>query len=175
MEARPLRILDVGTGSGCIAITLSLALGETAEVMATDVSADALEVARENAAALGARVRFILSDFLADGLPSSGPFDLIISNPPYVDPDRVRPEVIDALRYEPMSALVAPGPDPDVFYRRLSRLGRSALSAGHGIMLLEINEFRVDECMVIFREEGWSRIEVRTDLGGHPRMLLVAP
>ena len=175
MEVRPIRILDIGTGSGCIAITLALALGAAAEVLATDVSADAIDVARGNANALGAGVHFILSDFLADGLPASGPFDLIISNPPYVDPSRVNPGVMEALRFEPISALVAPGPDPDIFYRRLGDLGRSALTPGHGTLLLEINEFRVQECIRIFREAGWARTEVRQDLGGHPRMLLVAP
>jgi release factor glutamine methyltransferase len=175
MDARPIRILDVGTGTGCIAITLALALGAAAEVLATDVSGEALEVARTNAVALGARVQFILSDFLADGLPDAGPFDLVISNPPYVDPSRVEPGVLEALRYEPFAALVAPGPDPDIFYRRLSHQGKPGLVPGHGVMLLEINEFRAEECLRLFREAGWARLEVRADLGGHPRMLLAAP
>ena len=174
MDTRPVRILDVGTGTGCIAITLALALADTAEVLATDISGDALEVARGNADVLGARVQFMVSDFLADGLPAAGPFDLIISNPPYVDPERVNPEVLDALRYEPITALVAPGPDPDIFYRRLSALGRGALTPGDGVMLLEINEFRVEDCLRVFRDDGWKRLEIRQDLGGHPRMLLAA-
>jgi release factor glutamine methyltransferase len=174
MEARPVRILDIGTGSGCIAITLALALGTAAEVLATDISGEALEVARGNAAALGARVRFIKSDFLADGLPATGPFDLIISNPPYLDPALVGPDVLEALRHEPLSALVAPGPDPDIFYRQLSLLGKRGLAPGHGVMLLEINEFRAEACLRLFREAGWSRLEVRADLGGHPRMLFIA-
>ena len=174
MDARPVRILEIGTGSGCIAISLALALAGAAEVLATDISGDALEVARENAAVLGARVQFILSDLLADGLPAAGPFDLIISNPPYLDPERVRPEVLEVLRFEPITALVAPGPDPDIFYRRLSALGRGAVTSGHGVMLLEINEFRVGECLQVFRDDGWPRLEIRHDLGGHPRMLLAA-
>jgi len=170
----PCRILDIGTGSGCIAITLALKLGAQAEVTALDVSGDALAIARENARRLGASVEWVQADFLEASMEDLGGFDLVISNPPYVDPSRVGPDVMEGLRFEPFPALVAPGPDPDIFYRHLARKGKHLLSPGRGRVLAEINEFRADLAREIFVAAGWGAVEVRNDLAGHPRMLLAA-
>ena len=112
---RPLRILDIGTGSGCLAVTLALEI-EGAEVHAVDISEDALFWARKNAEALGASVTFHLGDGLevARGLArDQGRFDLVVSNPPYVEP-REREELSAEVReHEPPLALYAPAEDPD--------------------------------------------------------------
>src|SRR5688572_6805925 len=103
------RVVDVGTGSGCLAVTLALECPGV-EVVAIDASARALEYARENAARLGAAVEFLLGDGLD---PFAGSFDLLVSNPPYVDPsqrDTLAPEVRE---HEPAEALFAPAGDPD--------------------------------------------------------------
>jgi len=92
-----------------------------------------------------------------------------VSNPPYIHPPEVSPEVLDALRFEPATALVAPGADPDIFYRRLSTWGRNAL-APDGRIFVEINEFRAEQIRGIFSGDGWE-VEVRSDLAGAPRML----
>lgn len=174
MPPGTLRLVDVGTGSGCIAITLAMKLGTRAEVLALDISRDALAVATRNAKRLEANVEFLQVDFLEAGLNGIGLTDLIISNPPYVDPNLAGPDVMAALQFEPREALVAPGPDPDIFYRQLSRAARSGLRPETGCIILEINELRWESIADIFHREGWRDVDIRQDLSGRPRMLRAA-
>jgi release factor glutamine methyltransferase len=127
------RIADVGTGSGCLAVTLALELPGS-RVAAVDIAPRALEYARENAARLGAEVEFLLGDGCA---PLAGPFELLLSNPPYVDPavaTELEPEVRE---YDPTEALFAPAGDPDHWARRLLREGAPRLAPG-GWILIEL-------------------------------------
>jgi release factor glutamine methyltransferase len=127
------RIADVGTGSGCLAVTLALELPGS-RVEAVDVSPRALEYARANAKRLGADVEFRLGDGLA---PLAGPFDLVLSNPPYVDP-AVAPTLAPEVReHEPREALFAPAGEPDHWARRLLRQGVALLAPG-GWLLVEL-------------------------------------
>lgn len=129
------RVLDVGTGSGCIALTLALEL-EGAEVVAVDASEAALEVARSNAQALGAEVELVHGDGLEVG-DQRGPFDLVLSNPPYVDPgvrDELEPQVRD---HEPAEALFAPEGDLDHWARALFERAERWLRPG-GLLAVEL-------------------------------------
>jgi len=132
-----LRILDIGTGSGCIAITLSLELPEC-EVWACDISEGALGVAQKNAGALGGKVSFFRTDILTDGL-MQGPFDVIVSNPPYVCEGEKPLLEKNVLEYEPPLALFVPDEDPLVFYRKIAEQAHGQLS-GTGVLYFEINE-----------------------------------
>jgi release factor glutamine methyltransferase len=134
-ELAPRRIADLGTGSGCIAVTLALEI-EGAEVTAIERSADALAFARQNAEALGAAVRFVEGDVL-EALDREGRFDLLVCNPPYVDPkDRatLAPEVAE---HEPAAALFAPADDPDFWVRTLLERSATWLAPG-GTLLVEL-------------------------------------
>jgi release factor glutamine methyltransferase len=164
------RILDIGTGSGCIAVTLKKRLGDRAEVVAIDISPGALEIARYNSQHLEAPVEFELRDFLEEGLSGLGCFDIIVSNPPYISKALVEEEILHQLKYEPDTALYPIGPDPDVFYLRISTEGRAGLKEG-GACFLEINEFRALEIEGYFKGIGWEGVEIRIDLQGMPRML----
>jgi release factor glutamine methyltransferase len=162
----PRLLVDVGTGSGCIAVTLSLELPQHS-VAATDVSAAALDVAGANAARLKARVAFFQHDILGEPLPWQP--DVIVSNPPYVtdvDKESLAPNVI---RYEPAFALFA-GPDPMTFYRALAREGRHSLKPG-GRVYAEIHERHGDAVAGLFRSAGFRRAEVNQDLAGKDRFL----
>jgi len=165
-----LRILDIGTGSGCIAIVLKKRLGDRADVVAIDISQEALQVARFNSQQLEAPVEFILRDFLLDGLGGLGRFDIIVSNPPYVSKAIAGEEIVQRLKYEPDAALYPIGPDPDIFYRKISLEGPTGLVEG-GTCFLEINEFRAREIEGYFKASGWDGVEIRIDLQGMPRML----
>jgi release factor glutamine methyltransferase len=160
-------VLDVGTGSGCIALSLAAEL-PGAEVEATDLSAAALAVARENARRLGlaARVRFHEGDLLA---PVSGrSFDLIASNPPYVDPAAaLEPEVRD---HEPALALFPPG-GPLALYERLLPQAASALRPG-GFLLLELGIGQADDVGKLVAAAGLAVDDVARDLQGIPRTLV---
>jgi len=129
------RIADVGTGSGCIAITLALELAGS-RVVASERSAPALEQARANAAHLGAQVEFRLGDGLAP-LDEDAPFDALLMNPPYIDPavrGTLEPEVRD---HEPPEALFTPAGDPDHWVKRLAREAPGRLAPG-GFLLVEL-------------------------------------
>jgi release factor glutamine methyltransferase len=159
------RIVDVGTGSGAIAITLALETG--AEIIATDISSEALAVAAGNAAQLRARVEFLQTDLLAALFDSS--LDLVASNPPYVtDADRatMQREVRD---WEPELALFA-GDDGLAIYRRLIPEAWRVLRPG-GHLALEIGFGQRDAVAELTRD--WTDIEIRHDLAGIPRVLLV--
>jgi len=166
-----LTILDIGTGSGCIAISLKRRVRK-AEVWACDVSEAALAVATKNAATLGTEVNFIRLDFLQkaewDRLPS---FDIIVSNPPYVpakDKAQMDPNV---LHYEPATALFVPDNDPLVFYHAIAAFGQTHLNKG-GIVYTEIHESMGDAASGIFREAGYQT-ELKKDMQGKERMLRI--
>lgn len=163
------RILDIGTGSGCIALTLALELPE-AEVHATDLSGDAIELARLNAAELGAAVRFSVADFHSDQPYGQQAFDIIVCNPPYIA--RSEWEQMDASvrEHEPEMALYAPGEDPLGVYRRLAELGMEYLNSG-GWLYLELNSLRADEIRKELDSTSYESIKLLKDMQGNDRML----
>ena len=161
-------ILDIGTGSGCIAITVALALPQ-ARVTAWDISTDALAIAAGNAHRLGASVRFEHQDAL-NAPNDEERWDVIVSNPPYIC-DRERADMSDnVLSYEPELALFVPDSDPLLFYRAIARYASKALKPG-GRLLFETNTAYVHEVAQAMADEGFTAIEVRNDCFGKPRMV----
>ncbi|MCL1878549.1 MAG: peptide chain release factor N(5)-glutamine methyltransferase [Defluviitaleaceae bacterium] len=159
------RILDVCTGSGCIALALAHTLGDCAEITAIDISLDALALARENAEKLNLsdRVNFLHSDLL-DKIPQSEKFDLIVSNPPYIASSEI-PALDPSVRdYEPHLALNG-GADGLDLYRRLIAQSKKALHKG-GALFLEIGPPAVADLM---RDAG--DVEVLNDYAGLPRIV----
>lgn len=165
----PLRVLDAGTGSGCIAVALALGM-PGASVEAWDLSEAALAVARANAEACGARVRFARRDLLAPP-PAGCSFDVVVSNPPYICL-RERAEMDDrVLRYEPASALFVPDDDPLRFYRRIASLGRQLL-AGGGRLYFEINRAYGPQTADMLQSLGYTHVRVEKDLSQNPRFVI---
>ncbi len=166
---RILRIIDIGTGSGCIAIALKKHLGHFAQVHVLDISEPALAIARENALSAGVELEFHFRDFLQDGLAGLGKFDIIVSNPPYVSLAWAGKNTFDGLAYEPPIALYPEGEDPDIFYQRIADTGDSINEGGH--CYLEMNEYRHHEIVEYFKKAGMDSIEIRQDMQGKPRMI----
>lgn len=167
-EAPHPSILDIGTGSGCIAITVALALPQ-ARVTAWDISTDALAIAAGNAHRLGASVRFEHQDALS-APDDEACWDVIVSNPPYIC-DRERADMSDnVLSYEPELALFVPDSDPLIFYRAIARYASKALKPG-GRLLFETNTAYAHEVAQVMANEGFTAIEVRNDCFGKPRMV----
>lgn len=166
-----LAIADLGTGSGCLAISLALEL-PGARVVASDVSAAALERARANAVEFGADVEFRegdgLAPFRADG---AGAFDLVVSNPPYVEPGDPALDP-DVQRFEPGLALFAPAGDPDRFARLLVDEGPALVRPG-GAILVELGVGQAERVAELVRDRSGLRATIEPDLGGLPRVLVV--
>ncbi len=165
------RILDIGTGSGCIAVALASQL-KTAAVYALDISEEALQVAMENATVNGVEILFLQGSIL-DGeeckcLP--GRYDIIVSNPPYVTEQEKGEMEANVLRYEPHTALFVKDEDPLLFYRAIARVGRTRLVPG-GRLYLEINRRFGQEVTEMLREEGYKEVVVKKDLFGNDRMV----
>ena len=163
-----IRIWDIGTGSGCIAIALAKHFGN-AEVYAFDVSEAALEVARENAERNNAKVQFICDDVLHPKSEIfSQPVDLVVSNPPYVcDSERTAMEA-NVLDWEPETALFVPDDDPLRFYRQILALAKKQLNSD-GQVWFEINEQMGEEMLSLCRETGFDCTEIMLDFNGRPR------
>lgn len=164
----PKRILDIGTGSGCIAISLKLRLGE-AYVEAWDISEEALRTAESNAKALKAEVAFCKRDALrAEGRVA--PWDLIVSNPPYIC-DSERADMDDnVLLHEPHTALFVPDDDPLRFYRAIARYALRSLNNG-GSLLFECNTRYAEATGEMMREMGFEDVTVNDDCFGLPRFV----
>lgn len=162
------RILDIGTGSGCIAVTLSTELPE-AQVTAWDVSAEALAIARANSKKLSARVVFREQDVFSD-TASEQKFDVIVSNPPYVTEKEKRGMDANVLDWEPSLALFVPDDDPLRFYRRIARLGRRLL-ASQGRLYFEINCAYGDQTAAMLRQLDYQEVRILKDMSGHNRIV----
>ena len=165
------KILDVCTGSGCIAIALRRMVQES-EVWAMDISPEALAIARMNAEEYASDVRFVEGDALADfdTYFEGVTFDAIVSNPPYIpasDRSLMRQNVTE---HEPHIALFVEDSDPLVFYRAIARTGRKML-AEDGRLYFEIYESLVEEMVAMLEREGYEDIIVREDFRGKPRMI----
>ena len=162
-----LRVLDMGTGSGCIAISLARAL-KFAQVDALDVSRDALAVARENASALKVKVRFFESDMLAP--QPAATYDIIVSNPPYIcwsEREAMERNVKD---YEPGQALFVPDNDPLLFYKAIAPYAAQSLERG-GRLYLEINQRFGDEVKRLLEDNGFDEVRIIDDSYGNPRFV----
>lgn len=164
------RILDVGTGSGCIAISLAKELPE-ALVTAWDVSPEALNVARANARKLQADVRFVECDVLACQVDEVGQYDVIVSNPPYVTEAEKADMEPNVLQWEPSLALFVPDDDPLRFYRRIAVLGRDMLADG-GRLYFEINRAYGREMVEMLRTMGYVGVRVEKDLSQNDRFVI---
>ena len=160
------KVLDIGTGSGCIAITLQLDMPES-KVTAWDISADALDVAHENAQQLGANVNFVKLDAL--NAKPEGEWDVIVSNPPYICEKEKKDMAVNVLEHEPHTALFVPDADPLLFYRAITRLAVQTLNKG-GRLYFEINPIYADDTCRMMQAEGMTAVELRSDMYGKQRM-----
>ena len=167
-KGKPLRIWDIGTGSGCIAIALAKHFNN-AEVIAFDVSEEALQVAKKNAESNAAKVTFVQDDVLN---PTSDyfsqPVDLVVSNPPYVCESEHSDMEKNVLDWEPEKALFVPDDDPLRFYHQILALAKKQMNPD-GQVWFEINERMGEEMVSLCREMGFSNAEVLEDFAGKPR------
>ena len=169
-EMPPCRqVLDVGTGSGCIAISLSKEWHTHVE--AWDVSARALEVARRNGLRLEADVDFALHDVLQKALPAREKYNLIVSNPPYVTETERTDMEQNVLEWEPALALFVPDDDPLRFYRAIGWLGRQMLLSG-GRLYFEINRAFGQATGLMLEQMGYTHIRLQKDLSGNDRFII---
>ena len=166
-----LKILDVGTGSGCIAISLKRKLRK-AEVWACDISEEALNVAKQNASALQAEINFRQLDFLNEQQRNSLPsFDIIVSNPPYV-PQKDKTTIHEnVLNFEPHTALFVPDNDALVFYSAISDFAKTHLNE-NGTVYCEIHESLGKETSDLFIQNGFTT-ELKKDMQGKDRMVKI--
>lgn len=162
------RILDVGTGSGAIAISLAKMV-ERAEVVAVDISCEALAVAQRNAARLGAEVEFVEADALAD-LSHLGEFDIIVSNPPYIPQSDIADMRKNVVEFEPHLALFVPDDDILRFYRATAENAEKMLRVD-GSLWFEIYEKAGEEVCAMLRERGFAHTELIEDANLKPRMV----
>lgn len=161
LSVHPLRVLDVGTGSGCIALALKKAHPEW-QVTGMDVSEEAIKVAKENAQRNKVEVNFQVADIFSDGI---GSFDIVVSNPPYVcerEKSSMKPNVLE---YEPATALFVPDNDPLRFYRRIAELKLGKF------LFFEINEAYPQELSDMLSKLGYTDIQITYDIYGKPRII----
>ena len=164
----PVRILDIGTGSGCIPVSLAHRL-PLSTVHAWDVSPEALEVARRNAIRNGVTVHFQQVDALQESWPSLN-IDVLVSNPPYITEKERTDMERNVLDWEPELALFVPDNDPLLFYRHIARIGLDLLSPS-GTLYYEINRAYGAETVSLLQQLGYHSVELRKDLSGNDRMV----
>ena len=158
------RVLDVGTGSGCIAIALKKNHPQW-QVTGIDISAEAIEIAKENAARNNVEVDFKQADIFSDEIETIGTFDVVVSNPPYICEKEKATMSQNVLDFEPASALFVPDDDPLLFYRRIASLKLAKQ------LFFEINEAFSKELATLLKELGYTDIQVTKDIYGKPRII----
>lgn len=170
-QNRPLRILDIGTGSGAIAIAIKKQLPHT-EVFACDVSVKALETAEENARLNRTKVHFFKYDILNDFTPTQDLFfDIIVSNPPYIPQSEKVLMNPNVLHFEPQEALFVPDDTPLVFYEAIAKYAQKSLT-NNGTLFFEIHEKQGDNIKSMLSEKNYKNISIKNDLFGKPRFVI---
>lgn len=163
-------ILDIGTGSGCIAVSLASNF-RNAHVSAIDISAKAIGIAKENSILNNVVVDLFNADILdSHSIIPNSPFDIIVSNPPYVRDSEKKLMKSNVLHHEPHLALFVSNDDPLLFYRTIAQRGRELLKP-KGAVYCEINEVLGSETSLLFKQLGFSDVELRKDLNGKDRMI----
>ena len=161
-------ILDIGTGSGCIAVSLAHKLPQS-KATAWEISPEALTIAAENSRSNGTEVTFELVDILSHE-PTEAQFDIIVSNPPYIKENEKSAMHSNVLCWEPHTALFVPDSDPLIFYRTIAEKGLQML-ATDGTLYFEINRAHGAETMEMLANIGYTNIELRKDFAGNDRMI----
>ncbi|MEM7110386.1 MAG: peptide chain release factor N(5)-glutamine methyltransferase [Bacteroidota bacterium] len=167
-RGKKIKFLDIGTGSGCIPITLSKELKET-KAYAIDVDPRTIKTARANASKFEVEVEFMLIDILTEGIPN-GPYDVIVSNPPYIresERDTMKENVKD---HEPFKALFVVDNDPLLFYRRIAELSIAALKEG-GRMYFEVHEAFGEDVKIMLEVLDFNEVKLIKDLNEKDRMV----
>ena len=163
-------VLDIGTGSGCIGISLAMSVKD-AQVTAWDISPEALRIACDNARMLKADVHFSACDVLTVQPDANERYDLIVSNPPYVTERERETMEPNVLEWEPAQALFVPDDDPLRFYRRIADLGRQLLTP-NGQLYFEINQAYGEDTAKMLHEYGYTSIQIEKDLSGNDRFAI---
>lgn len=164
-------ILDIGTGSGCIPITLQKKLLGDWEVFGMDVSKKALAVAAENAKKLSAALTWICSDILNEAeWPAIPNLDVVISNPPYIPPSEKSRMGTSTLLFEPSLALFAPEEDPLIFYRKIAAYAKKYLDS-EGLLFLELNDTFAIAAVDLLKDMGFEEVTLQKDMQGSNRMI----
>ena len=165
-----IEVLDIGTGSGCIPISLKLSMPD-ARVTSCDVSGGALAVAKENAARLGADIELVELNFLDPAQHTKlGMYDVIISNPPYIPETEREAMHTNVKDHEPGIALFVPGDDALLFYRAIALFGKEHLKV-NGYIKSELAASQAMACKELFEAEGYKDVEIKKDMHGNWRML----
>lgn len=162
------KILDIGTGSGCISCTLALKMNK-AKLYALDISSKALKIAKKNADSLGCNILFIQSNILTEELPVSN-LDIIVSNPPYVTEKEKKLMHQNVLAFEPKLALFVPDKNPLLFYHIISQKSKKSLKNG-GKLYFEINELFGAKIASLMEKDGFKNVEIYQDLNGKDRFI----
>lgn len=164
------RILDLGTGSGCIAISLSKQLPQ-AEVEACDISREALAVATENNGRNGTSVEFFHHDMLDLSAPLPHSYNILVSNPPYIKQSEAAEMERHVTEWEPHTALFVPDEDPLLFYRAIAEIGMTTALLPGGHIYVEINQALGAETVALFESYGYKEVTLRKDIYGNDRMI----
>lgn len=162
------KIIDIGTGTGCIPITLQLELNVN-DVTGIDISEKALNTARSNNDLHDTHVNFLMANVLRDPLPGDH-YDIIVSNPPYVTEQEKTGMKNNVLNFEPHNALFVPDSDPMLFYKAIAEKGKTSLHYG-GIIVVEINQHYATDVEVVFMKNSFRFIETIKDLSGKDRVV----
>lgn len=171
-QSKELKILDIGTGSGCIAISLAKNI-PNADVYALDISAKALEIAKKNAKINEVNVDFVQSDIL-DIENLGKEFDIIVSNPPYVRELEKKEIMANVLENEPHLALFVPDTDPLIFYKKIATLAKKHLKP-KGCLYFEINQYLGNEMVRMVEEMGYASVQLKKDINENNRMIKTKP
>ena len=164
------RILDLGTGSGCIAISLSKRLPQ-ATVEACDISHEALEIAKENGVRNEAKVSFFHHDMLDLATPLPHSYNILVSNPPYIKQSEAAEMEDHVTQWEPHTALFVPDDDALRFYRAIAEIGQTDVLLPGGSIYVEINQVLGKETVELFESYGYKEVELRQDIYGNDRMV----